>query len=652
MKSKKSFCNIEIITNDVKRFWPLWTILFIGLQVMYMLPFLSVVSGSAENAQTKRTKIICIGLGKMYDAANPFMIAVLAAIAAVLVFGYLFKKRETYMLHSFPVTRGVQFCSHFLSGFLMVLLPYFITYLLIGFFTTVLGGIVLAPMAGFMAETLIMILFFYALACLVVVLSGSAAISATIYAVLNGLVSGFMMLLTEGASVFLNNVLGGESILMSEAVQNFLYWVTPVSGCNNILRNGIMKVYGVGSTYERSVFGISFVRNSSWAYALSEEMPKNVNIMPWQTIGRLSCYLIPAILFLVFAYFLYQRRELERVGDTLAFPWEKAVFHWVFSMCGSFVFVAIIDFVDIDSLKESMGSYRNLFWLGMVFLVIGCVVSFIISNMIIQKTFRVWKSISAVQLGVSIVCVMAVFLFARYDCYHRALPDVKDVQEMQIRVSDSRANDTGGINVGREEEIKEILQTMQDLADKAEDMQVSSDEDEESLWVEIFCDMGNKTEEMRVDCLGYQENKKHCDRFFAVLDNKDSMMEKIFGEDYENLQEGDYDFYFLDEDKMLEYADDVEMDDEASSVDDKVLKQHRKEVFQALQEDVKAGSISFDVRTFPEEDDRQEIVVDSKGRRREYVSPYGRSILMTDNCTKFNRLLKEWNISEDKPTDS
>ena len=70
--------------------------------------------------------------GLLIGEDNVLITAVVSITTAVLVFGYLYRKVSAYATHSLPLSRTVLFCSHFAAGFLIITVPYLLTFLVTG----------------------------------------------------------------------------------------------------------------------------------------------------------------------------------------------------------------------------------------------------------------------------------------------------------------------------------------------------------------------------------------------------------------------------------------------------------------------------------------------------------------------------------------
>lgn len=561
MRSRKSFCNRKIIKHDIIRFWPLWALLLVGLQLRCVIPTLLLAVFGVEGAKEAEYRDILLGNGiqNMREAADPILIAVLCIIAALLVFGYLFKKKETYMLHSFPVKRGEYFRSHVLSGLIMLLIPYVITYFLTWIILTLCVENLIGIMGVTLLEIVVMTVFFYSLSCLIVMLSGNTAITLIIYGVSNVLVGGFLLLAGRAAEFFMNHV--GEYTIfsgISTVVSRLLDYATPLVN--------LIRITGNQTTF-------SF---ADW---------EDIRVS-WQQFGMMAWYIIPAVIFYVLAAALYQKRALERVGDVLAFPWGKSVFSWVFTICGSNIFTIILCGLGLEYMKENIGSYRVLFCVGVGCQLLGVIVCFALSKMILHRTFCFWKKFSFIQLGICVFCVLGIMFFARYSNYHITVPDGKDVKRMQLEVGNyGEPCGTGTIVVERREDIERILRAAQEMFDSAEDMPVKNDMD--IAYISVLCESGGKNAEFTVEYLGEPYYRKQCEAICSVLNDSDTMMEKIFSKNYKKLREDEYTFSLLD---YSRYLRDEEKDE---NIDATALNLHKREVMQALEADVKGGNVQL-----------------------------------------------------------
>lgn len=649
MESRKSFCNGTMIKNDMVRFWPLWGILFAGLQLMYTLPMFFYGLSYMRRHEWKGTRKLLLqeGARKIYGVANPYMIAIFAILAAILVFGYLFRKKEAYMLHGLPVNRRVFFCSHFLSGLLMLLVPFLSSCLMVGGICAAFGGNLAGVMVGVLMQMVIMIVFFYAMACLVVMLCGNAAMSVVIYLVANVLVAGMLMLVGHVSDSVLNDTVQTmASSEMSNGMGNLMISATPV-----IQFRGIMISPGQVDVAEdwKEGFVPSYVVSRIREDAVDTTYDGDYSL-PWNQVGAMAWYLIPALLFLALAFYLYGRRDLERVGDTLAFPLGKSVFHFVFSVCGGLIFAEVMFFLTRQLMIQYDATYRTLFWAMMGYLFLGCVLCYFISNMLIQKTFFIWKNMSYAGLGICVLFVLGLMAFFRYDCYHGELPGAKEVKRLEMEIDNGGEFSTGTIIVERREDVEGILEALRKVQGRAEDVPMT-----EFGLVKHYSfhfDLEEGDLDLQVDCLGMDYFQKEYQKISSVIDYPKTMIEKIFTKDYAKLREDEFMMMICEgteedgneeetwdgddsgDEEAWDGYDSEEMpvnEDEggerAIEIDSK-----KKEMMQALKADLETGQYAFDT-IFQGGGDYIKIVLrfkengtgDKSGKR--YESYYGGAII-------------------------
>ena len=112
MKLKTSFFNTSVLKKDITRFAPLW-----GLYTVFMLLFLFLVWG--ENAMPAQFAREADQIMMLMGVVN----CGYAGLAALLLFGDLFKARLCYAVHALPLRREGWFLTHFAAGMLFCLAP-------------------------------------------------------------------------------------------------------------------------------------------------------------------------------------------------------------------------------------------------------------------------------------------------------------------------------------------------------------------------------------------------------------------------------------------------------------------------------------------------------------------------------------------------
>lgn len=407
----KRIANAGVWRKDIVSFWPLWTIEFLLLQMITTLPLRNRIHIIWQEYGREQGVLEVCRLFHVSVSTGSYviLIAPLAILVAVFVFGYLNHSRSAYMLHSLPVSRGTYFMTHFLSGLAMLFAPFAATY-------GILWGISLwhhlgmgAVVLGNLLTTFLVILFFYSLACVVVMLSGNGIMSLVIYGVLNVLEIGFCKLLGAVTEQFAYSYTFDLKAGLLDSI------CTPILGFVMLFKSkeGNLRVSsrGLPGMMGDSIWGDYFS-------AFYEEAGKRPELMEelaavdWKSIGFCLLSVVVSGIFLFAAFKLYQRRPLERVGDLMAFRWCKPVFRAVFCACGSLLCANI--FTILFSGRMANIPYGNQRFACAFFVLFGCLISYVTGDMILAKSFSIWKRLSWVQIGVFCTAMLVIVMGANY----------------------------------------------------------------------------------------------------------------------------------------------------------------------------------------------------------------------------------------------
>lgn len=170
MKSRISFFDRTLLRKDITRFSPVWILYLIG----GLMVGLSVVSGYTRDYYAASAMAVTIG---PLAVVNLFY----ALVVAECLFGDLFNSRLCNAIHSLPLRREKLFFTHVTAGMLFSLVP------------NTLFSLVLMPQLGsFWYVALIWLLgmtlqylFFFAVAAVCAVSTGSRFAMGALYALIN-----------------------------------------------------------------------------------------------------------------------------------------------------------------------------------------------------------------------------------------------------------------------------------------------------------------------------------------------------------------------------------------------------------------------------------------------------------------------------------
>ncbi len=428
MKSRTSFFNKTLYWKDITRFWPLWTVEIVFVMLFVIIP---VFSGMSRYEEMKEYWGDCSSrqvLGSLLEDCGPclthgMILGLVSLVVALCLFSYLFKTRETYHMHFLPMKRETLFFSHYLAGVTILLIPFIATYgVLICVAASYRAGMTM-QLLGQLVVTLVGVLFFFTLACLMIMLTANKIMTTVIYVVVNVLYQAVAAMFVLMGSVCIYGYQGDDSMITNTLGQ----YLTPIaffSGESSIF--GLIMGWSHEYLYYR--YETAYMEYAGCSY--SHGYPDNFWIGPeW---NRAIWYLIPTVLFLGLAIWLYRKRSLESAGNMLAFSWGKPVFRLVFTLVGSMAFSILIYWICIGSSQMQI-TYQSSFLLFWGLLTGGSLMGYLISNMILHKTFWIWKKTSYLRMLLLTAMIVGVFSYMKYG-YGEKIPSVNSVDFVKVKI--------------------------------------------------------------------------------------------------------------------------------------------------------------------------------------------------------------------------
>ena len=351
MKLKTSFCNATVLKKDITRFLPVWVIYLIcGL-----LTASTMVGNHIGSVASTIRGVLSYGM--------PWISCGYALMVALLLFGDLYNSCLCNALHAMPLRRESWFCSHYLSGLLMALVP------------NLLISLVLMPMLGslwyialiWVGGSMLMYLFFFGLASLCCMATGNRFAAILVYALVNFFSMELYWLFSELILPFLDGVR--------------LQTIPAVRFCPVIqLMDGLYFTFErlSESYYANNYAFVGFA--SGWPYLF--------------IVGAIGVALGAGALL------LYRRRQLEVAGDFAA----VAPVKWLISIFGSL----------------ACGMVFRLFgWsnkaLGYAFLFIGIVIGFFLLQMLLQRKVKIFSKASFIKCTALVLCCAMILIAGAVD---------------------------------------------------------------------------------------------------------------------------------------------------------------------------------------------------------------------------------------------
>ena len=308
MKSKTSCFSSGIFRKNCTRFWPVWG-LYLGI-LFFLVP---VQIYSLDKSTWKynfyyvQNALNCIASG--FNVLWVFLFSILAAAA---IFSYLYSSRSCNMMHSFPLKRSQLFLTNYLSGLAFLVVPQ----LLISLIT--LPGLLRMEIPGrimgyFLLQTLGYDVIFYSIAVFCCMLAGHLLSSVVYYFILNGV---YMVC----------------KILFLSFQTTFGYGLEENNSMSFLFGHGKMNMFSP-LTYLMINSGISAEPKES-----AKTIAQQLSTLKVTGSGLIAGYCVAAVLLLLFAFWLYRRRQLECAGDMSAFAALNPIMRWIIAICGGMTF--------------------------------------------------------------------------------------------------------------------------------------------------------------------------------------------------------------------------------------------------------------------------------------------------------------------------
>lgn len=381
MKLKASYFSISrpLILENLRRFWAIPALAFLVYFLSGVFPVLM-----SYNRLNNMASYIDISL-KNQQPFYMFAHLIFPIIAAVVIFRYLQGISSVSVMHAMPFTRTKLYNSGFISGLILILAPILLN-----------GAILLAiskpvyRMYGTETGMMINEVNVFARADILNWIWVSVLIAVVIYTV----------------SVFAGIVTGNALMHFATAIWfNFL----------------IPALYGVFIAYF-SHFLYGFDSAGNW-------LEFGMNISPFLSVlqnqGHLGpystiYYLVSVIVLFVLTGFLYRKRNLEHATDSLAFSFMEPIICYLIAFLG----MTLLGFY-----FEVLGESEIYMYGG---LAAGTLIFFIIGQMIVKKTPRVYNINSLKSLGIYALIAIVFILGLRFDItgFEKRVPNPSKVESL------------------------------------------------------------------------------------------------------------------------------------------------------------------------------------------------------------------------------
>ena len=422
MKSKTSSFNRTLITSLWKRFWPLFGAYFTIWLLLLPLPLGNMLAWNLRNADHNNASDIFASVGQTIlnggVSAGTVMSIIFCVLVAMAAFSYLYNARSVSMMGSLPIKREGIFLSQFIAGLSMMLMINVVIFLIslaVGESYGAKAGFDAAYLWQWLGIVCLENVFFFGFAALCASFTGNIIVLPLVYFVLNFTVWGVKEIIFAVMHYFTYGYRGNTS--------SFADWFSPAVKILNA---------GFDGTKITQDNGIAVVTGYGYDY--------------W---GMLAIYAAVGIVFALLAMHFIKNRRMESAGDVVALRPLKPAFKYCMTGGGALV-MGLLLFATSGLPGQSAKSFTFL----VLFMLIGAFIGYFASEMMMQKTLRVF---GAKWLGFGLSCaVIAVLMFCmRCDVfgYEKYVPEADEVQSIHL----------GGGSVDATYEEQQNIQSIIDL---------------------------------------------------------------------------------------------------------------------------------------------------------------------------------------------
>ena len=428
MRSVTSWFNPTLYRKNITRFWPLWGLyLFCGLCTTAILLLQQWMTYGGGIHRYDRVYDIALDLPEML----PFLVWVslfYCVMCAMAVYGYLYNHRSACGIHAMPMSRTTLFCTNYLSGLSFFLLPN----LVITLITAVIEcALIHGPELGFALGRLALVcavltgveLFFFGFASLCGMVTGNTLALPAFYAIFNGLALGLYSI----AMAWMRVIYYG--VQFHSRLPNFVMWLTPVytltEACN-------FERYG------EDVNGV-------W-----QELPYAQQHLT--DPAAVAIYAVVGILLSAAALLLYRRRHMESAGDVVAFRHLFPLFRFGVGACSALTGGAAM---------TSFFSLENSLVFSTLCAVLWAAVGYFAAEMLLQKSFRVWKQWKGYTVLLAFCVVVSTCVHTDIFGIESKVPACEEVESVRIYVSPTYPDYMDWVTLAQPEQIQAVIDTHQ-----------------------------------------------------------------------------------------------------------------------------------------------------------------------------------------------
>lgn len=375
MKSKISFFNAGLFRSTLRRFWPLWTIHFAGW--LLFLPVLTLMNNLGPNKSTDFIFAIC----ESAVFASSVVAFIMAILAAMAVFSFMYSSRSTGLIASLPVRREAIFGSVWLGGVFVIVGSNLVIALLTFLFSlgaTTSAALAFKAVCIWLGVYSMQFILFFGIASLTAVMTGSIAVLPILYIIFNFLAVGMESIIRLDFSCLIWGMSNGSFDCVLDFLSPLVYMVG--SFVPDVEYNTPYVADTLGSLLDRECVAVTY---SHW-------LPTVI-------------YCLVGLIFSAAALMVFRKRRMESAGDVVAVRCMHPVFKYGVTVCSALC-GGLLLYTVLFALFESRSASVFIMILSMI---IFAFIGYFGAKMLLEKSFHVFRGS---WVGFIVVCCLcAVF---------------------------------------------------------------------------------------------------------------------------------------------------------------------------------------------------------------------------------------------------
>lgn len=368
MQSKVSWFKRGIVTQDLRNVGWIGIIYLIAL--LFVLP-LQIIMLHQNDQLPYSYYGEAQKLFSVFPEAQILLMFTVPVILSAILFRYLHVKVPADFIHSLPVKRTALYHHHGLIGIFLLLIPVVVTAIVTAIIHAALGVadyFSVADIVKWACLTMLMNVFVFVFATLIGMVTGISAV---------------------------------------QVVLTYIFLIFPA---------GIMILFYTNVRYLIYGFAYDYYFDKNLAYLTP--IARMAEIGHWKILtSEVLIYLALMIVFYLLGMLVYKKRQIEGATQAIAFRNLKPIFKYGVTFCTMLLGGSYFGETQQDAFGWVLFGY-----------LFGSILGYVIAEMVLQKTWRVFRSMKGYVVYGAVIVVIGFLLNLDMIGYEKKLPIAADVE--------------------------------------------------------------------------------------------------------------------------------------------------------------------------------------------------------------------------------